>query len=155
MKRKNERAPTLNLLIKIKRGKKFCLEPILTDQAVFEYKLFKSRRISDLEKYLKSLRKSKHFPDEMYYNVVQNGQETKKTAVTDSEKCNLFNDFFSDVFTKDGNINYLRKSERRNRKTTAGPPGKHSVRPRQHRKYNSKKRPSFGKVSKTYLPNLP
>ena len=41
----------------------------------------------------------------MYYNVVQNGQETKKTATTDSEKCNLFNDFFSDVFNKDGKIN--------------------------------------------------
>ena len=40
----------------------------------------------------------------MYYNVRQNGQETKKTATTDSEKCNLFNDF-SDVFTKDGKIN--------------------------------------------------
>ena len=58
--------------------------------------------MSDLQKYLKSVRKSKHFPDEMYYNVVQNGQETKKTATTDSEKCNL-NDF--DVFTKDGKIN--------------------------------------------------
>ena len=58
----------------------------------------------DLQKYLKSLRKSKHFPDKMYYNVVQNGQETKKTSTTDSEKCHLLNDF-SDVFTKDGKIN--------------------------------------------------
>ena len=41
----------------------------------------------------------------MYYNVEQIGQETKKTATTDSEKCNLFNYFFSDVFTKDGKIN--------------------------------------------------
>ncbi|XP_075248360.1 uncharacterized protein LOC142341320 [Convolutriloba macropyga] len=105
MKRKYERAPTLNLLIKIKRREKLLNEQILTDQAVYEDKLFKSRRMSDLQKYLKSLRKSKHFPDEMYYNVVQNGQETKKTATTDSEKCNLFNDFFSDVFTKDGKIN--------------------------------------------------
>ena len=78
--------------------------------------------MSDLQKYLKSLRKRKHFPDEMYYNIVQNGQETKKTATADSEKCNLFNDFFSDVFTKDSKIsepsvypkprlNYLRISE--------------------------------------------
>ena len=53
---------------------------------------------------------------------MQNGQETKKTATTDIEKCNFFNDFFSDVFTKDGMINepsvyqkqrlnYLRMSE--------------------------------------------
>ena len=52
---------------------------------------------------------------------MQNGEETKKTATTDSEKCNFFNDF-SDVFTKDGKINepsvypkqrlyYLRMSE--------------------------------------------
>ena len=51
------------------------------------------------------LSKSNHVPDEMYYIVVQNGQETKKTAPTNSENCNLFNNFFSDVFTKDGKIN--------------------------------------------------
>ena len=101
---KYEKQPTLNLLIKIKRREKLLNEQILTDQAVYEDKLFNSRRMSDLQKYLKSLRKSKHFPDEMYYNVAQNGQETKKTTTTDSEKCNLFNDFF-DVFTKDGKIN--------------------------------------------------
>ena len=105
MKRKYERASSLNLLIKIKRHEKLLNEQILTDQAVYEDKLFKSRRMSDLQRCLKSLRKSKHFPDEMYYNVVQNGEETKKTATTVSEKCNLFNDFFSDVFTKDGKIN--------------------------------------------------
>ena len=36
---------------------------------------------------------------------MQNGQETQKTATTDSEKFNLFNNFFFDVFTKDGKIN--------------------------------------------------
>ena len=77
-KRKYERAPTRNLLIKIKRREKILNAPILTDQALYESKLFKSRRISDLQKYLKSLRKSKHFSDEMYYNVVQDGQETEK-----------------------------------------------------------------------------
>ena len=100
-----KRAPTLNLLINIKRREKRLNEQILTDQAVYEDNLFKNRRMSDLKKYLKSLRKSKHFPDEMFYNFVQNGQETKKTAKTDIEKCDLFNDFFSHVFTKDGNIN--------------------------------------------------
>ena len=64
-------------------------------------KLFKSRQMSDLHKYLIFLRKSKHFLGEKSYNFVQNGQETKKTATTDSEKCN----FFCDVFTKDGKIN--------------------------------------------------
>ena len=122
MKKRYDRAPTLNFLIKIKQRKKLLNEQILTDQAVYEDKLFISRRMSDLQKYLKSLRKSKHLPDEMYSNVVQNGQETKKTATSDGEKCNLFNNFFSDVFTKYGTIkeplvyskqrlNYLRSSE--------------------------------------------
>ena len=154
MKRKYERAPTLNLLIKIKRGQKLFNEQIITDQTVYEDKLFKSRLMSDLQKYLKFLRKSKHFPDELYYNVVQNGQETMKKATTDSEKFNLFNDFFSDVFTKDVKINepsvypkqklnYLRISEEEIERQLLALQAKKSLRPGKHRKYNLIKCPSF------------
>ena len=38
------------------------------------------------------------FPDEMYYTITANGQSQKIIAHTDTKKCNLFYDFFSDVF---------------------------------------------------------
>ena len=54
--------------------------------------------MSDLQKYLKSLHKTKPFPDEMYYTITANGQYQNTIACNDTENYNLFNDFFTDVF---------------------------------------------------------
>ena len=57
-----------------------------------------------MQKYLKSLNKKKQFPDEMNYATTADGQPQKKVAKTETEKCKMFNDFFSDVFVDKGRI---------------------------------------------------
>ena len=104
MKRKLERKPNLSLLVKMKKKGKEIKDRILSDQTACEEKLFKVKRISDLQKYLKSLQKTNQFPDEMYYTITANGQSQKTIAHTDTEKRNLFNDFFSDVFIGQGQM---------------------------------------------------
>ena len=131
MKRKYERKPHLTQLLKIKRKEKDIRDQMLSDQTAYEEKLFKGKRMSDMQKYLKSLHKTKQFPDEMYYATTADGQPQKKLAKTDKEKCNLFNDFFSDVFVDKGQIqqeqtfpksklNYFTISEREIEETLRG-----------------------------------
>ena len=131
MKRKYERKPHLTQLLKIKRKEKDTRDQMLSDQTAYEEKLFKGKRMSDMQKYLKSLHKTKQFPDEMYYATTADGQPQKKLAKTDKEKCNLFNDFFSDVFIDKGQIqqeqtfpksklNYFTISEREIEETLRG-----------------------------------
>ena len=75
---------------------------MLNDQTVYEEKIFSSRRMYFLQKYLKSLHKIKQFPDEMYFKQ----SEDKSTIARDnSQKCEMFNQFFSSVFTPSENIN--------------------------------------------------
>ena len=88
----------------MKRNEKDIKDRMLSDQTVYEEKLFKGKRMPDLQKYLKFLHKTKQFPDGMYYTITANGQSQKKIAHTNTEKWNLFNAFFSDVFIDKGQI---------------------------------------------------
>ena len=55
-----------------------------------------------LQKYLKSLHKIKQFTDEMYF---KQGENKSTIARDNSQKCELFKQFFSSVFTPSKNIN--------------------------------------------------
>ena len=44
------------------------------------------------------------FPDKNYYTITAKGQSQKTLAHTDTEKCNFFNEFFSDVFINKGQL---------------------------------------------------
>ena len=62
MKRKYAKANSLSLHLKIKKAEKSLNEEIKMDQAIFEAKVFKNRRMSDLQKYLKSIHKKHPLP---------------------------------------------------------------------------------------------
>ena len=70
----------------MKRKEKYIKDRILSDQTANEEKLFKGKRMSEMQKYLKSLHKTKQFPYEMYYTITANGQTQKTIAHTDIEK---------------------------------------------------------------------
>ena len=101
MKRKYAKANSLSLLLKIKKAEKSLNEEIKMDQAIFEAKVFKSRRMSDLQKYLKSIHKKHPLPAEMFLNQ---SPDTTETAVNNEHKCSLFNKFFTQVFSKQGEL---------------------------------------------------
>ena len=69
MKRKYERKPNLSLLLKTKRKEKHIKDRMLSDQTAYEEKFFKGKRVSDLQKNLKSLHTTKQFPDEMHITI--------------------------------------------------------------------------------------
>ena len=66
------------------------------DQADFEDKIFRGRRFSDLQKYLKSVFKCNGYPETMSYKDNKTNE--------DSQKCKHFNDLFSSVFLKSKTI---------------------------------------------------
>ena len=80
-KMKYERKPNLSLLLKRKRKEKDIRDRMLNNQIAYEEKLFKGKRMSNLQKYLKSLHKTKQFPDEMYYTITAKGQSQKQKHI--------------------------------------------------------------------------
>ena len=62
------------------------------DLIEFEKSVFEDRVFSRLQRYLKSIRKSPEIPP-----VVKNGS---KESVSETEQCNMFNDYFISVFNK-------------------------------------------------------
>ena len=57
-----------------------------------ETQLFQKGRFSELQKYLKTLTKAKHIPQEVFLD--------DKIARTDAEKAELFNQYFQSVFSE-------------------------------------------------------
>ena len=62
------------------------------DQDEFERKIFHAENFSEIQKYLKSIRRGTQLPSEIYL------EDSK--ATTDEEKTDLFNTFLQSVFTK-------------------------------------------------------
>ena len=74
------------------------------DQANFEEKVLRSRRMSDLHKYLKSLHKTRPLPENMYLDT-KNKDTSERTSTADNfEKPELFNKFFTSVYNTEGQI---------------------------------------------------
>ena len=102
MRKKHEKTGKLVVLIKIKKNERNLRNEMLNDQTVYEEKFVSSRRMSFLQKYLKSLHKIKQFSDDMYF---KQGEVKSTIARDNSQKCELFNQFISSVFTPSEKIN--------------------------------------------------
>ena len=61
------------------------------EQHSYETQFFQKGRFSELQKYLKTLTKENHIPQEVFLD--------DKIARTDAEKVELFNQYFQSVFT--------------------------------------------------------
>ena len=92
------------------------------DQANFEEKIFRRRRMSDLHKYLKSLHKTRPLPENMYLETKNKDTSERTSTVDNFEKTELFNKFFTSVYNTEGQIslkpeyeksttNYIRLNE--------------------------------------------
>ena len=75
------------------------------DQADFEDNIFRGRRFSDLQKYLKSVFKCNRYPETMSYKDNKTNE--------DSQKCKYFKYFFSSVFLASNTIKMKNSYEKR------------------------------------------
>ena len=105
LKRKSEKRPNLSKLIKIKKTERKLRDQLLQDQADFEDKIFKGRRFSDFQKYLKSNFKNGRYPETIIYR--------NERTNDDKIKCNYFSEFFSNVFLKSNKIKMQESCEKR------------------------------------------
>ena len=80
----------LRRLLKIKRLEKEIETKKAEDLASFEENVFKSRQFSQIQKYLKCIRKNPQIPPTVKLNNIE--------ASDDTEKANLFNTYFCSVF---------------------------------------------------------
>ena len=96
--------PNLGRLIKIKKAEKKLRDPLKQDQADFEDKIFRVRRFSDLQKYLRSVFKCNKYPETMSYKDNKTNE--------DSQKCKYFNDFFSSIFLKSNTVKMKKSYEK-------------------------------------------
>ena len=94
MERKYGKNEKLSLIMNIKRAQKVVAAKLLHDQTAIEEKVFANRRMSDLQRYLKSLHKNRHLPSEMF--LIEATNCTK--AFDDTDKGELFDKFFTSVF---------------------------------------------------------
>ena len=84
MKNKYEQKPNLSLLLKIKAKGEDIEDRMLSDKTAYEEKLFEGKRMSDLQKHLKSLHKMKQFPDEMYWTITATQKTIGRTIPEDN-----------------------------------------------------------------------
>ena len=100
----HEDKPNLRLLLKIERKETALKTEIENDHASFEEKIFRSRRISDLQKYLKSLHKSKVLPQDMYLAIIDDQNQIKIVRKSDNlDKSEIFM-VFSNFFKVEGQL---------------------------------------------------
>ena len=86
----------LSHLLKLKKKESVLRKTLLQDQADYEENIFRGKKFSELQRYLRSIRKGSRFPDRMTYK--------EHKAHNDKEKSLLFNEFFTNVFTKTDQI---------------------------------------------------
>ena len=99
LKRKILKKSSLAKRLKLTRKENQLRKNLVEDQAEFE-KIFRGRKFSDLQKYLRSLHKSSRFPETMKY-------EDEKSN-DDAQKNKFFSSFFSNVFLKRNQIDQTR-----------------------------------------------
>ena len=75
LKRKTKNS-NLGRLIKIKKAEKKLRDQLKQDQADFEDKIFRGRRFSDLQKYLKSVYKCNRYPETMSYKDYKTNEDS-------------------------------------------------------------------------------
>ena len=94
--------PTLNLILKHKKLKKKLQIALTEDQAIYEETVIRSRRFSDLQKYLNKINSSRQYPQKMFYK--------EKSTRDDTQKATFFNEFFISVYQKESNLNPLARN---------------------------------------------
>ena len=110
LKRKIDQKNRNNLsgLIKLKKKKEALLRKSITqDQVDYEEKLFKGKKLTELQKYLRSIHEGIRFPDLMSFGNNQ--------VYNDNEKSKLFNKFYCSVFTRDYQLNAIQNFENNDR----------------------------------------
>ena len=83
-------------LLKLKRKENQLRKNLVEDQAEFEEKIFRGRKFSDLQKYLRSIHKSSRFPETMKYEDEKSNDDARKSK--------FFSDFFASVFLKSNQV---------------------------------------------------
>ena len=91
-KKKQWVSPVLSKLLKLKKMERQIKEATNEDLKMFETEIFQSRQFSNIQKYLRCVRKSPNVPPVVTLS-------TQKTE-TDQEKAKLFNQFFQSVFNE-------------------------------------------------------
>ena len=94
--------PTLNLILKHKKLEKKLQIALTEDQAIYEETVIRSRRFSDLQKYLNKINSSRQYPQKMFYK--------EKSTRDDTQKATFFNEFFISVHQKESNLNPLARN---------------------------------------------
>ncbi len=94
----------MKLELKNAKAEKKISEASLEDKKAFEAKVFKSRRFSEIQKYLGAIKKTSSLPPKMLL-----GDEI---AATNGEKSTLPNEFFINVLHSMGSALLLRLSEK-------------------------------------------
>ena len=94
--------PTLNLILKHKKLEKNLQIALTEDQAIYEETVIRSRRFSDLQKYLNKINSSRQYPQKMFYK--------EKSTRDDTQKATFFNEFFISVYQKESNLNPLARN---------------------------------------------
>ncbi len=94
----------MKLELKIAKAEKKISEASMEDQKAFEAKVFKTRRFSEIQRYLGAIKKTSSLPPKMFL-----GDEI---ATTDAEKSSLLIEFFINEFHLMGSAPLLRPSEK-------------------------------------------
>ena len=103
MKRKYGKRPNISLLLKINHKEKLIQNEMETDRANFE-KSFRNSKMSDLQKYLNSLHKTRSLPVELYLETNDKHQPKHVRTTDNFQKSELINQFYCRVFNADGQI---------------------------------------------------
>ena len=91
-KKKQWVSPVLSKLLKLKKMERQIKEATNEDLKMFETEIFQSRQFSNIQKYLRCVRKSPNVPPVVTLST--------QKAETDQEKAKLFNQFFQSVFNE-------------------------------------------------------
>ena len=91
-KKKQWVSPVLSKLLKLKKMERQIKEARNEDLKMFETKIFQSRQFSNIQKYLRCVRKLPNVPPVVTLST--------QKAETDQEKAKLFNQFFQSVFNE-------------------------------------------------------
>ena len=100
LKRKISRKSSLVKLLKLKRKENQLRKNLVEDQVEFKEKIFRARKFSDLQKYLRSIHKSSRFPETM--------KDEDEKPNDDAQKNMFFSDFFASVFPKSNQVDQNR-----------------------------------------------
>ena len=96
LKLKNQRKPTPSSEGKIENLQTELTLSLQNDQHLHEKMLFENEKFSEIQRYLKSITKSRMNPSEIFLD--------QKITNTDARKAELFNIHFRSVFTRNANV---------------------------------------------------